>query len=150
RRRHYDSTQPETMDEVREGFAHLAVAAVPSPSRLLEKCGGRGGTLTSATPASFSRHTHNPNLFFHLPGRNCAHSSIAKRRLIPPNYAGSLVLTGVPAGRFGNYCRYTCAGNFPLQRSAAMNWSEQIVLVTGGTGSFGRKFIELMLREYRP
>jgi UDP-N-acetylglucosamine 4,6-dehydratase/5-epimerase len=31
-----------------------------------------------------------------------------------------------------------------------MNWSDQVVLVTGGTGSFGRKFVELMLREYRP
>jgi UDP-N-acetylglucosamine 4,6-dehydratase/5-epimerase len=31
-----------------------------------------------------------------------------------------------------------------------MNWSEQAVLVTGGTGSFGRKFIEIMLREYHP
>ena len=31
-----------------------------------------------------------------------------------------------------------------------MNWSEQVVLVTGGTGSFGRKFVDLMLREYRP
>jgi UDP-N-acetylglucosamine 4,6-dehydratase len=31
-----------------------------------------------------------------------------------------------------------------------MNWSEQTVLVTGGTGSFGKKFIELMLRECRP
>jgi UDP-N-acetylglucosamine 4,6-dehydratase/5-epimerase len=31
-----------------------------------------------------------------------------------------------------------------------MNWSEQVVLVTGGTGSFGKKFVELMLREYRP
>jgi UDP-N-acetylglucosamine 4,6-dehydratase len=31
-----------------------------------------------------------------------------------------------------------------------MNWSEQVVLVTGGTGSFGRKFVELMLSEYRP
>lgn len=31
-----------------------------------------------------------------------------------------------------------------------MNWSEQVVLVTGGTGSFGRRFVELMLREYRP
>ena len=31
-----------------------------------------------------------------------------------------------------------------------MNWSEQVVLVTGGTGSFGRKFVELMLREYYP
>ena len=31
-----------------------------------------------------------------------------------------------------------------------MNWSEQAVLVTGGTGSFGHKFVEIMLREYRP
>jgi len=31
-----------------------------------------------------------------------------------------------------------------------MNWSEQVVLVTGGTGSFGRKFVELMLNEYHP
>ncbi len=31
-----------------------------------------------------------------------------------------------------------------------MNWSEQIVLVTGGTGSFGRKFVEVMLDEYHP
>lgn len=31
-----------------------------------------------------------------------------------------------------------------------MNWSEQAVLVTGGTGSFGRKFVEVMLSEYRP
>ena len=31
-----------------------------------------------------------------------------------------------------------------------MNWSEQSILVTGGTGSFGRKFVEIMLREYRP
>jgi len=31
-----------------------------------------------------------------------------------------------------------------------MNWSEQSVLVTGGTGSFGKKFVEVMLKEYRP
>jgi len=31
-----------------------------------------------------------------------------------------------------------------------MNWSEQVVLVTGGTGSFGRKFVDIMLREYHP
>jgi len=31
-----------------------------------------------------------------------------------------------------------------------MKWSEQIVLVTGGTGSFGKRFIELMLAEYHP
>ncbi len=31
-----------------------------------------------------------------------------------------------------------------------MNWSEEVVLVTGGTGSFGRKFVEVMLRDYHP
>ncbi len=31
-----------------------------------------------------------------------------------------------------------------------MNWSEQVVLVTGGTGSFGKKFVEIMLGEYHP
>lgn len=31
-----------------------------------------------------------------------------------------------------------------------MNWSDQVVLVTGGTGSFGKKFVELMLQEYHP
>lgn len=31
-----------------------------------------------------------------------------------------------------------------------MNWLEQSILVTGGTGSFGKKFVEIMLREYRP
>ena len=28
-----------------------------------------------------------------------------------------------------------------------MNWSEQVVLVTGGTGSFGKKFVEIMLQR---
>jgi UDP-N-acetylglucosamine 4,6-dehydratase/5-epimerase len=32
----------------------------------------------------------------------------------------------------------------------SMDWSEQVVLVTGGTGSFGKKFVEIMLREYHP
>src|SRR5258708_10676362 len=31
-----------------------------------------------------------------------------------------------------------------------MNWAEQVVLVTGGTGSFGKKFVEIMLNEHRP
>jgi UDP-N-acetylglucosamine 4,6-dehydratase/5-epimerase len=31
-----------------------------------------------------------------------------------------------------------------------MNWAEQVVLVTGGTGSFGKKFVELMLRDHHP
>ncbi len=31
-----------------------------------------------------------------------------------------------------------------------MKWSKKTVLITGGTGSFGKKFIEMMLREYQP
>lgn len=31
-----------------------------------------------------------------------------------------------------------------------MKWNDKVILVTGGTGSFGRKFIEIMLNEYRP
>ncbi|OGO36123.1 MAG: UDP-N-acetylglucosamine 4,6-dehydratase (inverting) [Chloroflexi bacterium RBG_16_57_11] len=31
-----------------------------------------------------------------------------------------------------------------------MNWNEKVVLVTGGTGSFGKKFIEIMQNEYHP
>lgn len=31
-----------------------------------------------------------------------------------------------------------------------MNWSEQVILLTGGTGSFGKKFVEIMLKEYHP
>jgi UDP-N-acetylglucosamine 4,6-dehydratase len=31
-----------------------------------------------------------------------------------------------------------------------LNWSKATVLVTGGTGSFGRKFVEILLREKRP
>ncbi len=31
-----------------------------------------------------------------------------------------------------------------------MDWTNQVVLVTGGTGSFGKKFIEIMLKDYHP
>ena len=31
-----------------------------------------------------------------------------------------------------------------------MDWKDKVVLVTGGTGSFGKKFISTMLREYHP
>src|ERR1700692_4465867 len=37
-----------------------------------------------------------------------------------------------------------------MSEAGLMNWPEQFVLVTGGTGSFGRKFVEIMLREYHP
>src|SRR5437588_3583215 len=44
-------------------------------------------------------------------------------------------------------------GNFPRYRSIMsplMTLDGQAILITGGTGSFGRKFIELMLKERRP
>ncbi len=31
-----------------------------------------------------------------------------------------------------------------------MEWHSQVVLITGGTGSFGRKFTDIMLRKYHP
>ena len=31
-----------------------------------------------------------------------------------------------------------------------MNWNDKVVLVTGGTGSFGKMFVSMMLNEYRP
>lgn len=31
-----------------------------------------------------------------------------------------------------------------------MDWQKKVVLVTGGTGSFGRKFIDILLKEYHP
>ncbi|NIM94804.1 MAG: UDP-N-acetylglucosamine 4,6-dehydratase (inverting) [Anaerolineales bacterium] len=31
-----------------------------------------------------------------------------------------------------------------------MNWEDKVVLVTGGTGSFGRKFVEVILKDHRP
>ena len=31
-----------------------------------------------------------------------------------------------------------------------MIWTDKVILVTGGTGSFGKKFIEIMLNEYQP
>jgi UDP-N-acetylglucosamine 4,6-dehydratase/5-epimerase len=31
-----------------------------------------------------------------------------------------------------------------------VNWSQESILVTGGTGSFGKKFVEIMLRDYQP
>jgi UDP-N-acetylglucosamine 4,6-dehydratase len=31
-----------------------------------------------------------------------------------------------------------------------MDWKNKVILVTGGTGSFGKKFIEVMLKEYQP
>jgi len=31
-----------------------------------------------------------------------------------------------------------------------MNWSEKVILLTGGTGSFGQKFTEIILKKYNP
>src|SRR5277367_5183040 len=31
-----------------------------------------------------------------------------------------------------------------------MNWQNTTILVTGGTGSFGKKFVEIILNEHKP
>lgn len=31
-----------------------------------------------------------------------------------------------------------------------MNWSEEVILITGGTGSFGKKFVEIILKDFHP
>ncbi len=31
-----------------------------------------------------------------------------------------------------------------------MDWTDKVVLITGGTGSFGKKFTEIMLAEFHP
>jgi UDP-N-acetylglucosamine 4,6-dehydratase len=31
-----------------------------------------------------------------------------------------------------------------------MDWSSKVILLTGGTGSFGQKFTEIMLKKYKP
>jgi UDP-N-acetylglucosamine 4,6-dehydratase len=31
-----------------------------------------------------------------------------------------------------------------------MDWTDKVVLITGGTGSFGRKFVEIMLENFHP
>ncbi len=36
------------------------------------------------------------------------------------------------------------------QANGAIDWKKKVVLVTGGTGSFGKKFVEIMLRKHTP
>ncbi len=31
-----------------------------------------------------------------------------------------------------------------------MDWKDKVILITGGTGSFGKKFIQVMLKDYQP
>src|ERR1019366_4035795 len=37
-----------------------------------------------------------------------------------------------------------------LEGIRMVNWAQESILVTGGTGSFGKKFVEIMLRDYHP
>ena len=37
-----------------------------------------------------------------------------------------------------------------MNSTKRMTLDDQVILVTGGTGSFGRKFVEIVLKEYRP
>lgn len=37
-----------------------------------------------------------------------------------------------------------------MKTKSKINWPQTTILVTGGTGSFGKKFISILLKEYRP
>lgn len=37
-----------------------------------------------------------------------------------------------------------------MQKDRNIKWEESSILVTGGTGSFGKKFVEIILRDYHP
>jgi UDP-N-acetylglucosamine 4,6-dehydratase len=37
-----------------------------------------------------------------------------------------------------------------MKQKYSSAWNDKVVLVTGGTGSFGKKFVEIMLKEYQP
>lgn len=37
-----------------------------------------------------------------------------------------------------------------LKLGELMDWKNQVILVTGGTGSFGKKFIKLLQAEHNP
>jgi UDP-N-acetylglucosamine 4,6-dehydratase len=39
---------------------------------------------------------------------------------------------------------------FEREDEETMDWKNSVVLITGGTGSFGRKFVEVMLKKYKP
>ncbi|HTL48787.1 MAG TPA: polysaccharide biosynthesis protein, partial [Verrucomicrobiae bacterium] len=40
--------------------------------------------------------------------------------------------------------------NAPVITETKINWKDKVVLITGGTGSFGKKFTQIMLDRYRP
>src|SRR5438477_77607 len=79
-------------------------------------------------------------------------------RFLPKQMARNLRYTSVhdksPA-RWGCHC--SACGRGMRHRASnrtegkrMVNWSQESILVTGGTGSFGKKFTEVMLRDYRP
>src|SRR5690606_2702777 len=58
---------------------------------------------------------------------------------------------GASRGRAGSIVRRT-EGGMTMQSAKAgpIDWSTRTVLITGGTGSFGRRFVETMLASYHP
>src|SRR5687767_8494706 len=45
---------------------------------------------------------------------------------------------------------YTSGWSRAALERCGVNWSDASVLVTGGTGSFGSRFVQVMLSEYEP
>jgi UDP-N-acetylglucosamine 4,6-dehydratase len=75
-----------------------------------------------------------------------------QRETQPASGRSRLVLEGCANGsEKGSSSGFSAnLSDFSGSEADGMNWSEQAVLVTGGTGSFGRKFVEILLKEYRP
>ena len=42
-----------------------------------------------------------------------------------------------------------CISEYPASFKK-INWKESSILITGGTGSFGRKLVKILLSEYKP
>src|SRR5229473_1752026 len=58
---------------------------------------------------------------------------------------------GIPGYEARVLCgSYLCSSLRGLEGKLMVNWSQESILVTGGTGSFGKKFVEIMLRDYHP
>src|SRR5580693_3717842 len=57
----------------------------------------------------------------------------------------SFAATRAPRSVPGCFAILTVRGAVHQNEAGCMNWREEVVLVTGGTGSFGQKFVEVML-----
>src|SRR5207237_2111807 len=68
--------------------------------------------------------------------------------LSPREEVQPLPVDGSRAGRQGRDLEAGVSSSTTTQ--GTLTWPETSVLITGGTGSFGNKFVEMMLSRYHP